>query len=279
MDTSDSLRLPPAGPPQAGESSASTIRIDPAASAALAAAVRSARQDLKPESAAAPPRDPGARHRLAKSALPVQAAAALLLVGVGWAASYTGTLGTRDAIRHMEAETARSQEILARLTEDLAALKSTMAAARDVEHTSSVAASGQAKLAEKIDRLSAAIQDPSKKLTLLEDRLNRMEGQIMASLNNLAAAKAAVPPAATPAAATAPQESAPAVQAVKAEPVEGWVLREVYNGSALVEGRNRKLYEVMPGNVIPGVGRVEAIERRGTRWVVVTDKGFIGTYR
>jgi len=278
MDTSDSLRLPPAGPPQAGESSASTIRIDPAASAALAAAVRSARQDLKPESAAVPPKSADARPRLARSALPAQAAAALLLIGVGWAASYTGTLGTRDAIRHMEAEAARSQEILARLTEDLAALKSTMAAVRDVEHTSSVAASGQAKLAEKIDRLSAAIQDPGKKLTSLEDRLNRMEGQIMTSLNNLAAAKAVVPPAATPA-ATAPQESAPAVQAVKAEPVEGWVLREVYNGSALVEGRNRRLYEVMPGNVIPGVGRVEAIERRGTRWVVVTDKGFIGTYR
>jgi hypothetical protein len=35
----------------------------------------------------------------------------------------------------------------------------------------------------------------------------------------------------------------------------------------------------MPGGILPGVGKVEAIERRGARWVVLTDKGFIGTYR
>jgi hypothetical protein len=35
----------------------------------------------------------------------------------------------------------------------------------------------------------------------------------------------------------------------------------------------------MPGGMLPGVGRIEGIERRGARWVVVTDKGFIGTYR
>jgi hypothetical protein len=102
-----------------------------------------------------------------------------------------------------------------------------------------------------------------------------MEGQIMAGLNNIATAKPAAP---VPAPAPAP-ESETALKPAKAEPVDGWVLREVYNGSALVEGRNRGLYEVMPGNMIPGVGRVEAIERRGARWVVVTDKGFIGTYR
>ena len=66
---------------------------------------------------------------------------------------------------------------------------------------------------------------------------------------------------------------------MKSEPVDGWVLREVYNGAALVENRNRRLYEVMPGGILPGVGRIEGIERRGARWVVVTDKGFIGTYR
>jgi len=80
-------------------------------------------------------------------------------------------------------------------------------------------------------------------------------------------------------AAVAAPDPAPAAKPVSAEPVDGWVLREVYNGSALVESRSRGLYEVMPGNIIPGVGRVEAIERRGARWVVVTDKGFIGTYR
>jgi hypothetical protein len=61
--------------------------------------------------------------------------------------------------------------------------------------------------------------------------------------------------------------------------VDGWVVREVYDGAALVEGRNRRLYEVVPGGMVPGVGRVESIERRGRSWVVLTDKGVIGTYR
>ncbi|WP_244470258.1 hypothetical protein [Microvirga vignae] len=207
-----------------------------------------------------------------------QAATALLLIGTGWFASYMGTLANRDAIHRVEAETARSQEILSKLTDDLAALKSTMAATRDVAYTASTSkVSDQAKLAEKVDRLAVAVQEPGKKMSALEERLNRMESQIMASLNGLSASK----PAATAAAPAGEpdRESAPAAKQAKTEPVEGWVLREVYNGSALVESRNRGIYEVMPGNTIPGAGRVEAIERRGGRWVVVTDKGLISTYR
>jgi hypothetical protein len=56
-------------------------------------------------------------------------------------------------------------------------------------------------------------------------------------------------------------------------------VREVYDGVALVEGQNRRLYEAVPGGFVPGIGRVEAIERRGRSWVVLTDKGVIGAYR
>jgi hypothetical protein len=57
------------------------------------------------------------------------------------------------------------------------------------------------------------------------------------------------------------------------------VLHEVYDGVALIESRNRRLFEVGPGAMVPGVGRVEGIEKRGKRWVVVTAKGIIGTLR
>jgi hypothetical protein len=134
----------------------------------------------------------------------------------------------------------------------------------------------QAKLTEKVERLAIALQDPGKKLSALEARFDKFEGQITTTLNNLSA-KPAVTAAATQATVESNRDAA--IRQAKAEPVDGWVLREVYNGSALVESRNRRLYEVMPGGVIPGVGRVESIERRGTRWVVLTDKGFIGTYR
>jgi hypothetical protein len=72
---------------------------------------------------------------------------------------------------------------------------------------------------------------------------------------------------------------APAQQVSTAPPptssaVEGWVLRSVYGGSALVEGRPG-LIRVMPGDSLPGVGRVETITRKDGRWVVVTERGLI----
>ncbi|HZH09126.1 MAG TPA: hypothetical protein VEZ24_02015 [Microvirga sp.] len=281
MDNSASPHIPLSDREHTGE--LREVRIDPAASAALAEAIRSARQELKPLPHAEPSARPGApahtSKRGFKGSLLSQAATALLLIGAGWFAFSLGTLANRDSIRRMEAETARSQEMLSKLTDDLAALKSTVAAARDVERTASTAsAADQAgKIAATVERLAAAVQEPAKRIASLEDRLGRMESQIMERLN---AAPSATPAPAAPApAAAAEADSPPLIKSVRTDPVEGWVLREVYNGSALVESRNRGLYEVMPGNIIPGVGRVEAIERRGARWVVVTDKGFIGTYR
>jgi len=56
--------------------------------------------------------------------------------------------------------------------------------------------------------------------------------------------------------------------------VEGWVLRNVYGGTAVVEG-GPGLIQVMPGDSLPGVGRIEAITRQDGRWVVVTSNGLI----
>lgn len=267
-----------------------SMQIDPVASAALAEAIRSAKQGLRPFASPSPQPACGEAdvpekalgHRTSRYRLLSQAALALVLIGVGWFVSYMGTLANRDAIHRLETETARSQEILARLSGDLQSLKETLAAFRDVEQTSSVtSASDRAKLTEQVERLAVAVQDPAKTFTVLETRLERMESQIMANLASLAAKPPAPAPAPPPAPAAAAEE-APALKPVKSEPLNGWVLREVYDGAALIEGQNRRLYEVMPGGVLPGVGRVEAIERRGRGWVVLTDKGFIGsagTYR
>ena len=95
----------------------------------------------------------------------------------------------------------------------------------------------------------------------------------------LAARAAAARPATATSAADVPQQtgSVPEPKAAPKEmPVEGWVLRDVYGGVALVESRNGRLHEVVPGTKLPNVGRVEAIERRGRTWVVVTSKGIIG---
>ena len=263
----------------------------PNASAALEEAIKSAKLGLKP----LPSPEVGTSERVATGDQTLstkflsQAAVGLVLIGAGWSASYLGTLANRDVIRQLETETVRSQEILARLSADLGALRETVVAFREVEHTSSTASvSEQTELTDKVERLTISLQEPGKKLTALEGRLERMETQILTTLaglnTNLAGLNAKPAAPAAPTAPPAPveaaaREEAPAPKPIKSEPVDGWVLREVYNGAALVENRNRRLYEVMPGGMLPGVGRIEGIERRGARWVVVTDKGFIGTYR
>ncbi|MCB5174303.1 hypothetical protein [Microvirga lenta] len=269
---------------------AGPVRIDPKASAALAAAIASAKQPAKPaqngESAKLASVPSPARRRGFVSARLPQAAAALALIGACWFASYAGTQAHGDSLHRAGLEASRSQdalgEALAKLSTDLEAVRTELAALKD---NSAGAAqpepAGQTDLAERLDALAAALRNPDVRSSALEARLERMEGQIMAALTAMAAkpaAPAAAAPAVTDAAVHAPEAApAPVVKSVRNEPVSGWVLREVYNGAALVEGRNRRLYEVVPGGIVPGVGRVEAIERRGRDWVVLTDRGIIGS--
>ena len=97
-----------------------------------------------------------------------------------------------------------------------------------------------------------------------------------------AASPPATPPA--PAAAVPPPPPLPTVATLQLRPsvepeaapaiIEDWVLREVFRGRALVEGR-RGFFEVAVGAPLPGLGRVEAIESRNGRMVVVTERGLI----
>ena len=62
--------------------------------------------------------------------------------------------------------------------------------------------------------------------------------------------------------------------AAKPAILPGWVVREVYQGVALIEGRRGAL-EVVPGVSIPGAGIVKSIDRRGNGWTVTTTKGLL----
>ncbi len=42
----------------------------------------------------------------------------------------------------------------------------------------------------------------------------------------------------------------------------------------MIQGRNGIL-EVLPGEFIPGLGRIEAIRRQDGHWVVMTSRGLI----
>ena len=58
--------------------------------------------------------------------------------------------------------------------------------------------------------------------------------------------------------------------------IEGWTLREVVNGTAVIEGPNG-VWKVTPGQTVPGVGRIDFIVRWGNRLIVATSGGLIST--
>ncbi len=58
--------------------------------------------------------------------------------------------------------------------------------------------------------------------------------------------------------------------------IEGWTLREVVNGKAVLEGPNGT-WRVGRGDTVPGVGRVDTIFRWGNRLMVATSRGLIAT--
>jgi hypothetical protein len=58
--------------------------------------------------------------------------------------------------------------------------------------------------------------------------------------------------------------------------IDGWVLREVVNGTAVLEGPDG-IWRVKRGDTVPGVGQVVEIFAWGNRMIVATDKGLITT--
>jgi hypothetical protein len=131
------------------------------------------------------------------------------------------------------------------------------------------------KTGDRLDKVEKAQAEPAAKLARLSEAVDKLRGAPAAAAVVAAATPAAAkdvtgsisPPATTPAAA-------PKAEVARLPTVEGWVLRDVANGAALIEGR-RGMFEVYAGDPIPGLGRVDAIRRQDGRWVVVTGKGLI----
>ncbi|MBV8697238.1 MAG: hypothetical protein JO052_05185 [Bradyrhizobium sp.] len=71
-----------------------------------------------------------------------------------------------------------------------------------------------------------------------------------------------------------PRAAAPKTDVGRLPIVEGWTLRDVSRGGAVIEGKHG-FYEVYAGDPVPGLGRVDAIRRQDGRWVVVTTKGLV----
>jgi hypothetical protein len=167
---------------------------------------------------------------------------------------------------------------VARIDSDLVALKAS------VEHTSKTDLAQFNRATERLDKLEKAQAEPAAKLAKLSEAVEKLH-----AATPVAAAAAQPAPKEVTGSVTAPATAPAAVAATPKPNVQtaeakgefgrlptlgDWVLRDVGNGGALIEGR-RGMYEVYAGDPVPGLGRVDAIRRRDGRWVVVTSRGLI----
>ena len=165
-----------------------------------------------------------------------------------------------------------------RPADDVKALKASLEALKlGLDASKSDMAGALSQLSGKLDR---ADQGTAQKLAQIAERLDRLERKPdPMPVGSIAPQPPARPSNVLPlplpgSAQPQPKSIEASVQAPPKAPIQGWVLREVYDGIALVEGRGG-YREVQVGEAIPGAGKVEAIEKRGRRWVVVTSQGLI----
>jgi hypothetical protein len=156
---------------------------------------------------------------------------------------------------------------VARLDADIQALKV------GADHASKLGMTQFNKTSERLDKVEKAQLEPAAKLARLSEAVEKLH-----ATPPVAAAAAAPAAARETTGSISPPTTAPAT-APKAEvarlpTVEGWTLRDVINGSALIEGR-QGIFEVYAGDPVPGLGRIDAIRRQDGHWVVVTSKGLI----
>ncbi|MCK1420986.1 hypothetical protein IVB14_02120 [Bradyrhizobium sp. 180] len=232
------------------------------------------REDFAPHVKAEEPREAGGKRRLSAMAAVVAIAACV--------GAISGTLATAGMMHFAAtapapvqvADTSALDASVARIDADLVALKA------NVERSSKTDVSQFNRTNDRLDKLEKAQAEPLAKIAKLSEAVDKLRAAPPAALAPAAAAASAkettgsIAPTQVATAAAAPAPAAPKTEVGRLPTIEGWRLRNAANGGALIEGRDG-LYEVYPGDPIPGVGRVDAIRRQDGRWVVVTSKGLI----
>jgi hypothetical protein len=184
--------------------------------------------------------------------------------------------GTADA-KGSAADPALEASV-ARIDADILALKA------GFEETSKTGASQFNQTGDRLDKIEQALAEPANnKLAKFSDAVDKLGTAPPAAANAMAAAPrepkepkevtgSVTRPVVASAAPTSVAQSKP--QVGRLPTLDGWVLRDVRRGGALIEGR-AGLYEVYAGDPVPGLGRVDAIRKQDGRWVVVTTKGLV----
>lgn len=232
-----------------------------------------------PEAAAQPIRL-SARDRLAAMMAPLAARprlsrAAVLALAIAVAAAAGSAVGAVAAVALSKPQAASAAEeaahtvevnalkgIITQLSSEVASLKSS------VEKNAKTANAQIAKVAERVEKAQAEPAARVQKLSEMIERLDRKTEAAAASSDLTGSINTHVS-APLPVAAPKHQDRV----------VDGWLVRGVFRGKAMLENERLGFYEAVPGADLPGVGRVQTIRRQDGRWVVVTPKGLIVSSR
>jgi hypothetical protein len=233
------------------------------------------REEFAPHVKADEPRETGGKRRLSAMAAVVAIAASVGAISGALATAGMMHFAAPAPAPAQVADTSALESSVARIDADVVALKA------NVEHTSKTGLSQFNRANDRLDKLEKAQAEPMAKIAKLSETVDKLRATPPAAPAQAAAAAAkettgsiAPTQVATAAAAPVPAPAAPKTEVGRLPTIDGWVLRDVANGGALIEGRGG-LYEVYAGDPIPGIGRVDAIRRQDGRWVVVTSKGLI----
>jgi hypothetical protein len=145
-----------------------------------------------------------------------------------------------------------------------------------------IAKAGQGLMTDTGDRLDRLEREQAETSARMLKFSEGTTDRVRSPQSNAMAAVAPGLPRDTAGSVTQPAASATAAAPGRAAPkdagrlpiLEGWVLRDVSRGGAVIEGKHG-FYEVYAGDPVPGLGKVDAIRRENGRWVVVTTKGLV----
>ena len=228
------------------------------------------------EAAAEPSAKPAGRAAKSRRFAITPAAASMVAVLLGAA---IGSAATAGLIYLNAAPAAAPADPMAftasfdRINRELATLKAS------IDGSAKQSNSQIAKIADRMDRAEKSQADTGAKLARTAESLDRLDrrlaanaaGDITGSLPTGTLGTLPAGPGDRTAALADPKRSAPAQPII----LDGWLLRDVFNGAAMIQSPRNGILEVIPGDSLPGLGRIEGIKRQDGRWVVVTSRGLI----
>ncbi len=191
-----------------------------------------------------------------------------LALGVGWIIGanmfHDGGANTREFARALAQINARVEALAAALPQksdvaEIAALKRTLETSR--VRTSETLA----QLKDKVER-APQLQTVLQRVANVERRLDEAPKAQPQQVTQVTSVPVSEPDIRVP--------LAPSSNVRAGIPANGYVLRQASAGLAYIESRDG-VHAVSPGHILPGAGRVQSIEKRGQKWIVVTSAGVI----